>query len=187
MISLLTYLLHTASQSSKAIKSLRESKYLLLSIYACFNLTVVKIIKITTMENQLHQRAYTHLTILHLCLLLFKSAFSILSQRDRKGCMVREHWSFYSQLPTVHVDKVKYFKPKVPEQSHHLFCALHPFPKLKLSKQIQVFKTPLSEDIFLNATANMQTKASSRNTSHETYRAWYTLAVENINTVSTPV
>lgn len=85
----------------------------------------------------------------------------------------------------MHVDKVKCFKPKVPHWSHHLFRALHPFPKLKFSQQIHMFKTPLSEEIFLNASANMQTKASSRNISHETYRAWHTLAVENIDIVST--
>lgn len=101
--------------------------------------------------------------------------------------MVREHWSFRPQLPAVHVDKAKYFKPKVLQWSHRLFHTLHPFPKLKLSKQIQVLKTPLSEEIFLNASTNMQTKASSRNTSHETYRAQHTLAVENISMLSTPV
>lgn len=87
----------------------------------------------------------------------------------------------------MHVDKAKYFKPKVPQRSHHLFHTLCPFPKLKLSKQIQVLKIPLSEEIFLNTSTNMQTKASFRNTSHKTYRAWHTFAVENISIVSTLV
>lgn len=186
MTRLLAHVLHTASQSSKAIKPSREPKYLLLSIYACFNLTVVKIIKITIMENQPHHRAYTHLTILHLFCFFIRLHSVFYSQGDRKGCMAKERrFFFYSQLPTVHVDKVKCFKPKVPHWSHHLFRALHPFPKLKFSQQIHMFKTPLSEEIFLNASANMQTKASSRNISHETYRAWHTLAVENIDIVST--
>lgn len=45
----------------------------------------------------------------------------------------------------------------------------------------------MSEEIFLNTSTNMQTKASFRNTSHKTYRAWHTFAVENISIVSTLV
>lgn len=49
MVRSLTDLLHTASKSSKGTKPSGDSKYLLLSIYAGFNLTAVKII--ITMEN----------------------------------------------------------------------------------------------------------------------------------------
>lgn len=51
MVRSLTHVLHASSKSSKATKPSRDSKYLLLSVYAGFNLTAVKIIKIITMEN----------------------------------------------------------------------------------------------------------------------------------------
>lgn len=51
MVRSLTHLLHAASKSSEATKPSEDSKYLHLSVYAGFNLTAVKIIKIITMEN----------------------------------------------------------------------------------------------------------------------------------------